>query len=229
MTRRNFQLLIASAAYPLRNLYAQDAQPILEKVTAAYQALNSYYFEGKAVSETTMKGHATKNELAFTVAFQAPDKFRLEFRYPSAGNWLRVSDGKFVRESRSLTKESKRTPVNRNTPYMLNGSPLYNFERLSKTANKPTIVRSEVIQVGGKPVDCSVVQFESHRRELREGETPGISHVWVAKDTSLVLREEIRISSIVKGERSEAKRTTTIEKMNVDSGVSSDLFSTAEG
>ncbi len=228
MTRRKFQLFIASAAYPWQNLWAQDAKVILEKVTAAYESLNNYYFEGRAVSEATIKGHTTKNELTFTVAFQAPDSFRLEFRYPTAGNWLRVSDGKFVRESRSMTKESKKTPVDQNTPYILNGSPLYNFERLSKTSNNPKITRSEVVAVGGKQIECSVIEFESHRRELREGETPGPSQVWVAKDTSLVMRQEIRTISTVRGEHSEAKRTTTIEKFELNAVVSKDLFSTSE-
>lgn len=227
MTRRSFQYLLASAAFPGPTLSAQDdARAILAKATEAYQSLRSYYFEGKTTAETTIKGKTTRSELGFVVAFEAPDRFRLEFRYPSAGNWLRVSDGKFLMESRSITKETRKTPITQSTIWTLKSSPLYNFERLSETAENPMLIRSDTVEVDGKQFDCHLIQFTSHRRELREGETAGPSMVWVAKDTALVLREEIRTSASVRGEVSESKRVTTIERFGMNENLSGGLLST---
>jgi len=211
----------------LERLLAQDAKAILAKVTDAYESLSSYHFVGKTLSETTIKTHTTRNELNFIAAYQAPDKFRLEFRYPDAGKWVRASDGQFLREVRTLTKEARKTPVDQNTIYLIHGSPTYNFEKLSRTATKPVVLKSEIVSVGGQQVDCQVVQFESHRRELREGETPGPSMVWIAKDSSIIVREELRTFAAVRGERSESKRTTTIETFSINKTLSQDLFSTS--
>ena len=226
MTRRDFPLAIASITLAARPLAAEDARTILAKVAELYPSLHSYTFEGTAITEITIKGKVSQTSLSFTVAYQEPDKFRLEFRYPNAGNWLRVSDGLFLLEVRSVTKESSRTPITPFTIRALNSSPIANFERLFKTAESPTVLRAEAIEVAGREIPCDVIQFRSHRRELRENESPGLSRAWIAKDTGLVLSEEIRTSASMKGETSESKRTTTIANFQINEAISHETFST---
>jgi outer membrane lipoprotein-sorting protein len=218
MTRRNLNCLIASAAGGALCAGERDAAGILLRTAEVYPALTSYLFDGKSVTENTIGGKSFQTALEFTAAFQAPNKFRLEFRYGNGGDWLRVSDGEFLLESRSNEKESKRSPATEWTIRALKSSPVANFERLSQTAQNPVLARSETLNVDDKATDCDVIQFASHRRELRDNETPGPSLAWVAKDSGLVLREEICTSALTGKQTSQSKRTTTIKqyRFNVD-------------
>jgi len=226
MTRRNLYNLLASAAGGTLYAGARDAAEILIRTAEVYPALTSYLFEGKSVTENTAGGRTSETGMEFTVGFQAPDKFRLEFRYASAGNWLRVSDGKFLLESRSIEKEAKRTPATEWTIRALKSSPVANFERLSQTAQNPALIRSETLETGGKPTECDVIQFASHRRELRDNETPGASLVWVAKESGLVLREEIHTSALIGKNTTQIKRTTVIERYRINDDLPPDTFQT---
>ena len=162
MTRRDLNFLIASAAGGGLSAAEQDAAAILLRTAEVYPALTSYLFEGKSVTENTTGGKSLQTAMEFTAAFQAPNKLRLEFRYPNAGNWLRVSDGEFLLESRSTEKGSKRTPATEWTIRALKSSPVGNFERLSQTAQNPVLARSETLKVDDKAVECDVIQFASH-------------------------------------------------------------------
>src|SRR6187402_1270344 len=156
MTRRELYHVMASAAGGALCAGARDAADILVRTAEVYPALKSYMFEGKSVTENSIGGRSSQTAMEFTVAFQAPDKFRLEFRYANAGNWLRVSDGEFLLESRSIEKESKRTPATEWTIRILKSSPTANFERLSQTAQNPVVTRSETLEVDGKATECDV-------------------------------------------------------------------------
>lgn len=207
-------------------LKANDARDLLGRVTQRYQNLQRFQFEGKSIAQSTIKDRTTQTETAFTVAFEAPRKFRLEFRYAAAGNWLRVSDGEFFAEGRSITKESKRRPVTDRDLHVLKGSPLYNFERLSLTVVNPMIMRVVSIEVDGEQIECDMVQFEAGRREMREGEWPGPSMVWIGRANALVMREEIRSSSKTGDNLTDSKRITIIEHLSVDQPLPSSLFET---
>ena len=226
MTRRKLNGLLTLATGGALRAGTRDAAEILARAAEVYQALTSYLFEGKSFTETTAGGKPSETGMEFTVAYQAPDKFRLEYRYPNAGNWLRVSDGKFLLESRSMEKGSKRTPATAWTIRALKSSPIANFERLSQTAQNPAVFRSETSEAGGKPMECDVIQFTSHRRELRDNETPGVSLVWVAKDSGLVLREEISTSALLGKNTTQSKRTTVIERYQVNEDLPPDTFQT---
>ena len=75
-------------------------------------------------------------------------------------------------------------------------------------------------------MECDVIQFTSHRRELRDNETPGVSLVWVAKDSGLVLREEISTSALLGKNTTQSKRTTVIERYQVNEDLPPDTFQT---
>ncbi|MEQ1948933.1 MAG: hypothetical protein ABL995_17210 [Bryobacteraceae bacterium] len=224
MTRRLFNHLFPLSWLAPACFAAGDARQLFQEVTRRYQGLKSYYFEGKTVAQSIFNGKTTETETGFTVALEAPAKFRLEFRYPTAGNWLRVSDGTSFLESRSITKESKVTPVKGREINALRASPLHNFERLSQTAVNPMIMRVEFIEVDGKKLECDFVQFEAGRRQLRKDEWPGPSMVWVSRSDRLVMREEIRTSAKTGENLTETRRTTFIEHFSVDQPLAAELF-----
>jgi hypothetical protein len=111
---------------------------------------------------------------------------------------------------------------------ILNSSPIFTFERLSQTVENPLLMRSEPVEVDGKKVDCHLIQFSSGRRKLGKNERPGPSSVWVAQDSGLVLREEIRTSKTVGEENSESRYTTAIERFRINEEILSELFLTKD-
>lgn len=226
ITRRNLNWMVPAVWLGPRCSGASDANSLLEQVTRRYQELKSYRFEGKTVSESTVNRQVSKSETGFTAAFEAPDKFVLEFRYATAGKWLRVSDGKFLLERRTITNESKRTPVTGREMIMLKSSPLYNFEQLSQTAIKPMLVQAGFIEVDGKKIECDAVQFEAGRRMLREGESAGRSMVWISRADRLILKEEIRTNAKFGNNVTETLRTTFIEHFSVDQPLPAAVFDT---
>lgn len=226
MTRRLFTCFFPASGFAPILLAADSAQQLLEQVSRRYQELKTYHFEGKTVSQSILNGKATETETGFTAAFEAPAKFRLEFRYPTAGNWLRVSDGISFAESRSLTKESKVRAVTGNEVNALRGSPLHAFARLSQTAINPRILRADSIEIGGQTVECDLVQFEAGRRELSKEERPGASLLWISRSDHLVMREEIRTSAKTGENLTETRRTTFIERFTVDQPLAASVFDT---
>ena len=164
-------------------LSAQDAKVILARVAKTYRGLRSYQIEGRTISESTIADQTSKS-------YEAPNRFRVEYRYPDAGTWLRVSDGKRFVESRSLNDEYSQKPATAATLRVLRSLPLADFERLTNTAHYPLLMRSGVVFPQSGPFDCYMIGFESTRRPLRKGEWPGPSMVWVDKKSYLVLREE---------------------------------------
>jgi hypothetical protein len=71
-------------------------------------------------------------------------EFRVEFRYSGAGNWIRASDGKQLRRTRSITKEFKQAPASPDSMRILGeDSPFAPFARIGEGAKSPTISGSE--------------------------------------------------------------------------------------
>jgi len=227
MTQRSFSFLIISTVAACRILHAdEDPKAILAKAFDTYQSLKSYDFEGKSVTETTIAGKTTRTEVDFVVAYHAPDKLRLELRYPTAGNWLRVSDGEFMLVSRSLTKESRRAPITDRSIETLNSSPVYSLQRIGESAENPVLEKSETIEAGGRHLDCHVIQFAVHRQELRPGESSGKSTVWVDKKSGLIVRQEIRTSATSGNEVSEGKRIVMVDNFQLNGDLAEETFST---
>src|SRR5579872_5273744 len=124
--------LVLSASYAL----ADDAAQILKNTEETYRNLKSYAFEGTTTSETKMGSTISKSETSFVVAFKQPNEFRLEYDYPSAGKWERVSDGKTLWNHRTITKESNETPATDDSLRMLDGSPIAVFSDIGEGVTK---------------------------------------------------------------------------------------------
>src|SRR5579885_1706483 len=141
---------------------AEDAAQILKAVEQTYQNLTAYEFKGITSSETRVGGTVSKTETQFAVAFKPPNEFRIEYDYPSAGEWIRASDGKTLWNKRSITKEFTETPATDDALRMLDGSPVAAFENLTQDLQNPKIAGSEAVTVGGQSYDCYVIEAASN-------------------------------------------------------------------
>jgi outer membrane lipoprotein-sorting protein len=169
---------------------ADDAAQILKNTEDTYSNLNSYRFEGTTVSETKMGSSDSKSETTFVVAFKPANEFRIEYVYPTAGNWVRVSDGKTLWRYRSLTKELNKAPVNDYDVQMLDGSPVGVFSHVSQGLANPAILGSEPVTAGGQSFDCYVIQAD-HPGALEATNSKALPvKLWIDKKTHLVLREQ---------------------------------------
>ena len=201
---------------------AQDAQQILQKVSDTYSGLKSYYFEGSTISENRIKGGSTQFEVGFAVGFTQPDKFRVEYRYPNAGNWVRVSDGKTFCNYRSEKKDLKQQPVSPADLSILRGTVISSFERLPESLNNPKVVRTENIEVGGRSIPCYVIEAERKAHSLLEGVEQLPIQLWIDKEHNIVLRQVTGTRS--KASETENSRTVKFTQARIDEPQEDSLF-----
>lgn len=208
-----------SAAFAL----ADDAAQILKSTEDTYRSLKSYDFEGTTTLETKVGASVSKTETSFVVAFKEPNEFRLEYDYPSAGKWERVSDGKTLWNHRSITKESKESPVTDDDVRMLEGSPVAVFSQIGEDAVKATLVGSEQVPMGGQSFDCFVVQFERPNQTASGAAQPLPVKLWIDKTRHLVLRQVSVSEAHNSGSSTENIRTVMFTRVEVNQ-VPDDLF-----
>jgi outer membrane lipoprotein-sorting protein len=205
-----------------------DAGKILKQTEDTYRGLASYRFEGTTISETKIGGSVSKSETSFVVAFQKPNKFRVEYVYPTAGNWVRVSDGKTTWKTRSLTKESTQNASTDDDLGILDGSPVSAFWNIDVHATNPAMVGSESIDVNGKAHDCFVIQVPPQPgTTARPGMEAMPVKLWIDKTDHLVLREVSRMVA-QGGKGGENVQTLAFTKAEVNQAVSDDMFHLAK-
>lgn len=220
---RPFQVLVLAFTFSSAFAFADDAAQILKNTEDTYRNLKSYAFEGTTTSETKVGASISKSETSFVVAFKEPNEFRLEYDYPSAGNWVRVSDGKTLWNHRSITKESKETPVTDDDVRMLDGSPIAVFSKIGDDITKATLVGSEQVSIGGQSFDCHVVQFERPNLTASGAAQPLPVKLWIDKTRHLVLRQVS--GSEARGSAStENIRTIMFTRVEVNQSLPDDLF-----
>jgi outer membrane lipoprotein-sorting protein len=209
-------------------LLADDASQILKQTEDTYRGVKSYHFEGTTVSETKVGGSVSKSETSFVVAFEKPNKFRVEYLYPSAGNWVRVSDGKKTWKLRSITKELTEAAATEDDLGILDGSPVSPFWNIGENASSPSVAGSESISVGGKSYDCFVVQVQLPSTSDRPGVQPPPVKLWIDKANHLILREVSGTVAQGKGAAGGNLRTITFTYAEVNQAVPDDLFHLAK-
>ena len=210
----------ASAGFVL----AQDATQLLKTTAETYRGFKSYHFEGNTVVETKVGSNVSKSETAFVVAFQQPNQFRLEVIYPSAGNWVRVSDGKTVWKYRSITKELNKAAATDDDLRLLASSPLAAFSRIDEGATNASVVGSDTVTIDGKNFDCYVVQLEQPSTKT-DAAQPLPTKLWIDKSGHLILRQIGGSASHGAGSTStENTRTTTFTLAAVNQPVPDELF-----
>lgn len=203
---------------------ADDAAQILKSTEDTYRNLKSYDFEGTTTSETKVGSTVSKSESSFVVAFKEPNAFRLEYDYPAAGKWERVSDGKTLWNHRSITKESKESPATDDDIRMLGGSPIAVFSEIGQDATKATILGSEQVSIGGQSFDCHVVQFERPNRTSSGVAQPLPMKLWIDKTRYLVLRQVSGSEAHGSGSSTENTRTIMFTRVEVNQSLPEDLF-----
>lgn len=206
-------------------LAADDAAQILKTAEQTYQNLTSYEFKGVTTSETKVGASVSKTETSFAVAFKTPNEFRLEYDYPSAGDWVRASDGKTLWNKRSITKEFSATPVADDDLRMLDGSPIATFANLTDGVQNPSVVGSEAVSIGGQSFDCYVIQFQRASTTASGAAAAVPIKLWIDKSRHLVLKQ---VSGSDGGPAStkstENERTVSFTEVVVNSAVPDDLF-----
>jgi outer membrane lipoprotein-sorting protein len=223
--------IVASTAFCASLVLADDAAgvdaaKILKQTEDTYRGLESYRFNGTTVSETKVGGGVSKSETAFVVAYQKPNKFRVEYVYPTAGNWVRVSDGKTTWRRRSLTKESTEDAAKDDDLGILDGSPVSPYWNIFEHASKPSMTGSEAIDIGGKSHECFVIQVEPTGLSVRPGMQAAPGKLWIDKSNHLILREVNR--SIAQGSKGgENTQTVSFTQAEVNQAVPDDVFHVA--
>lgn len=202
------------------------AQTILQKVADTYASLKSYHFEGTTVAETKAGTTDSKSETAFSIAMSPPNKLRVEFRYPNAGEWVRVSDGKTTMRYRSITKELKKDAASPDDQDILRGTPISSFDRIAEGVKKATLLPEESLDVNGKSVPCYVIEVEYNTASALPGMEPMPTRYWIDKARNIILKQ-------VTGSRStkqdathatENTRTTTFTTASINETVPDTMF-----
>jgi len=221
---RALALILSSASC----LLADDASQILKQTEETYRGVKSYRFEGATLSETKVGGSVSKSASSFVVAFEKPNKFRVEYVYPTAGNWVRVSDGKMTWKQRTITKELTEAAATDDDLAILDGSPVSPFWNIGESGSNPTVAGTEAIEVGGKSHDCFVIQVQLPAPSDRPGMQPLPVKLWIDKSNHLILRQVSGTVSQGKGAAGGNVRTMTFTYAEVNQAVPDELFHLAK-
>lgn len=208
-----------------RALRAEDAGELLAKVGETYRNLKSYQFEGTTLSESKTKSADSKSETEFVVAYAEPNRFRVEVRYPQAGNWVRVSDGKTFSRFRSSTKEFRQEATDPADVRLVKGTIIGTLEHIDRGATNAKLVGSEKVTLDGHDVDCHVVEFQPSGQSLLPGMQILPSRVWVDKERFLVLRHVTGTRAGGNSEQSTTNTmTTTFTVAKINEPVTDSMF-----
>ena len=204
----------------------EDAMRILGKVGQTYRGSTSYHFEGTTVSETDSAAGKSTSETEFVVAYTAPNKFRVEFRYPNAGNWIRVSDGRTLSRYRSITKELKQEAASAGDLDILKGTLLVSFQDIDQGVKKATLLDPESVNIGGQRADCYVLEVKRDQPNLLRDTEPLPEKLWIDKARLIVLRRVSGTKSITQSADKETENllTTTFSVARINEPVDDTLF-----
>jgi outer membrane lipoprotein-sorting protein len=204
-------------------LLADDATQILKTTEDTYRNLKSYQFKGTTTSETKVGTTISKTETNFAVAFKQPNEFLLEYDYPTAGSWVRASDGTTVWNRRSITKESTESPATDDALRILDGSPIAPFTTVTEGVRNVTLVGSEPVAVGGQNFDCYVIEF-ARARSVGGVARSSTLKLWIDKSRHLVLKQVSESAANGSGTSTENTRTISFTQAEANLDVPDDLF-----
>lgn len=205
----------------------QDPKEILNQVGAKYASLQSYDFQGGIVAETRSGAGTSTSENSFQFVLSRPDKIRVEYRYPTAGSWVRVSDGKTTARYRSLTKEfteSAATPDDFDV--FIRSTPISAYELIAERVQSATLTGSETVAVGTDNIDCYVLEVQYEFHSLLPDTEPLPTKYWIDKKRMIVLKQVsgTRSKSQTGGQRTENISTTKFTVAKIDEPVADALF-----
>lgn len=215
MTFRNLAVLTTLFAAGAVCARADDAKQLVIKVADTYRNLKSYRFEG-TTTRASANGSNRTNELKFDIAMENPDKFRIAYEYPTAGNWVRVSDGKTLTRYRSITKQVNAAAASPSDVRLIESTPIARYSHLDEIADQAKIVGSEKLSIGGRTVDCDIVEIPGPKPQF-DGIRALPTKLWIDKSTNLVYREVSGTESGSGNSLNQEIRTT--DYSNIQTGV----------
>jgi outer membrane lipoprotein-sorting protein len=209
----------------LGTCFAQDAREILTKTAENYRNLKSAQFDGNTITVTRMGGGAAMtSDLGFQVAFADPNKVRVEFRYPNAGNWIRVCDGTTLYGYRSITGDLKKEPAGAEVLGLVRTTPISDYQGLDQGVTEAKLIGSEKLAIGGTEVDTYVLEIKRDGNSLIKGLERAPSKLWIDKDRHVVLKEVTTTRSGEGSTATENEKTTTFTIIKVNEDIPGKLF-----
>ncbi len=206
---RLFALGLAAAALA----FAQSGPEILQKTAATYKNLTSCHFESVTISTTRLGGAVTKSQLEMVVAFVKPNKARVEYKYPTGGGWVRVTDGQSTAQYRAWTKLFRKTAASPADIDMINGTSIFQYQLLAARAPEAKLVKQEPLAIGATHTDCWVVEVT--------GESGEPVTYWIDKARYVVLQEKDG------SDDAEVSKLTTYTVADINQTVPDTLFAVA--
>ena len=202
---------------------ADDAKQVVTKTADVYRNLKSYRFQGSTTRATDAHGTEGSNELKFDIAVENPDKFRIEYQYPTAGNWVRVSDGKTLTRYRSITKQVNAATASPGDVRLVESTPIAQYSHLDEVADKAKLVGSEQLSIGGHQLDCYIVEIPGQKPRF-EGIRPLPTKLWIDKNSYLVYREVSGSESGSGNSRHQEIHTTDYTNIQTSGDIPDTLF-----
>jgi outer membrane lipoprotein-sorting protein len=204
---------------------SRDAQSILKQVGQTYQNASSFQFAGTTSTVTKSSLATSESEVRFEVAFEKPGQMKVEFHYPDAGVWLRVLNGKTYSAYRSLTgQETHKAASAFDLDILLNSTVIPRFEKIADGVESAKLTGTEMIDVGGKPVQCEVVEVTYKGRAKFPGMRRLPTKYWIDPQHNLVLREMRSTESQGGHYQTINTRTTTFTMASLNQPIPSSVF-----
>jgi outer membrane lipoprotein-sorting protein len=216
------RLIVASGVFTVAAL-GQDAQQILRQVAETYQNLKSYHFQGVSLSEANVDGKRSTAETPFDIAFASPNKLKVEYRYPGGDSWIRVSDGVTLVRYRSPSGDLRREPASRDDLKILKGTFISDFGLLARTTSSARVVGSETLSVGGKDIDCYVVEAQQ-QRVVPDGTKVLPTKWWIDKARSIIAKQVTATSSAYAAHTTVNSRTVSFTLARANEELPRTLF-----
>jgi len=187
---------------------ASGAIAVLRQVAETYKNLKSYHFEGRYAWEQATESMGlideTKSEESFVSASIKPDRLRIESKnanfgvalvYDGKTKWVYASGGnEYMKTEVAPAKSATRLPAVDPRVYLARAANLLvMYTSVADGVREAKIAGEETLEIGGRRVDCLVIEVYYLRLSTVSEPIPPTRKLWIDKSRNVVLRENQRI------------------------------------
>jgi peroxiredoxin/outer membrane lipoprotein-sorting protein len=187
---------------------ASGAIAVLRQVAETYKNLKSYHFEGRYAWEQATESMGsideTKSEELFVSAAIKPDRLRIESKnanfsvalvYDGKTKWVYASGAnEYTKTEVAPAKSATRLPAVDPRVYLARAANLLvGYTSVADRVREAKIAGEETLEIGGRRVDCLVIEVYYLRLSTVSEPIPPTRKLWVDKSRNVVLRENQRI------------------------------------
>src|SRR5215510_780458 len=235
---------ISGAAQDLNRANAQtnstDAKAVLRQVAETYKNLKSYHFEGRYAWEQATESMGlideTKSEEHFVSASIKPDRLRIESKnanfsvalvYDGKTKWVYASGAnEYTKTEVAPAKSATRLPAVDPRVYLARAANLLVvYTSVADRVREAKIAGEETLEIGGRRVDCLVIEVYYLRLSTVSEPIPPTRKLWIDKSRNVVLRENQRIEvRTPQGKTVTTKATYIFTAARLGEQVSETLF-----